>query len=546
MNAFALRSTVLIWAAVAGLGWGGDVPLKSFDWSALNKKAAEEYLQAVRPGLPGKSPFWNVAAKQFTYAPAFDIEEAQGAARYKLQATDLASGKVYVAMQEKPWAPVVELWRQLPATAVRLEAFAVDEKGDVIKQLSIRGRETREFCRRPGFHGPYANPIRSYRECALLSLKRVFEFCKTSKIAETGKADPKIYGYFCYPNKMLAALMTGMCRYAALVPAEREEALRQARAAGDALIALSAPETAPLAFLPPTYQGELYSAKGQNAIVQMTEPISAISAYLDVFEATKENRYRDAAMKIVETYGRLQLPDGSWYLKINGQTGKPVTMNKLIPESFLPLSHRLEALGCAQAKTMREKALPWLMEQVVAPFNWEGQFEDVGPSQHYRNLANYQAIFTARYLLRHRAENPECRKLAEEMIRYAEDQFVLWDRCSVPENKAKEFKPSVMNGWLLPLAQEQYGWMQGINASAATLIFGWLTMYQATGDELWLAKASSMGNIMTLSQRPSGELPTYWSTNGELKDDNWINCEVWATLAMLELAEAYESWEGKK
>ena len=518
--------------------------MKTFDWPALNRRAAEEYLAPVRPGVPGKSPFWNVAAKQFTYVPAFDIEESPGAARYRVQATDLTTGKVYSAIQEKPWAPVVELWRSLPAAAVRLEAFALDDKDNVLKQVKIGSVQSREFCRRPGFQGPYSPPVKNYRECALLSLKRVLDFCKASKLAETGKADPRAYGYFCYPTKMLAALTMGLCRYAAAAPAEREEALRTARATADILIRIAAPEDGALAYLPPTYQGDAYAAKGQNQLIQMTEPIGAMSAYLDLYEVTKDAKYRDAAFKIADTYSRLQLADGSWFLKYNWQTGKPATSNKLIPDSFLSLSHRLEALGFTQAKTMREKVLPWLMAEVVTPFNWEGQFEDVGPSQHYRNLSNYQAVFIARYLLDQRAGHPEYQSLAESMIRFGEDQFVLWGRCSVPEQKAKTFKPSVMGGWLLPCAQEQYGWMQGINASAAVFIFGWISMYKAAGDELWLAKACALGDVMTQTQRPDGQLPTYWSVNGELKDDNWINCEVWAALAMLELADAHAAWAG--
>ena len=129
---FSLVATALAYGAPSARA--GEGPVKTFDWPALNRRAAEEYLAPVRPGVPGKSPFWNVAAKQFTYVPAFDIEEAPGAARYRIQATDLTTGKVYSAIQEKPWAPVVELWRSLPTAAVRLEAFALDDKDNVLKR----------------------------------------------------------------------------------------------------------------------------------------------------------------------------------------------------------------------------------------------------------------------------------------------------------------------------------------------------------------------------------------------------------------------------
>ena len=132
-------------------------------------------------------------------------------------------------------------------------------------------------------------------------------------------------------------------------------------------------------------------------------------AYLDLYDATNDAKYRDAALKIAETYQRLQRPDGLWFLKYDNATGKPATSNKLIPESFLALSHRLQSLGFTQAKLMCERTLAWLMAEVVTPFNWEGQFQDVGPSLHYRNLSHGQAVLIARYLLAHRDDRPEYR-----------------------------------------------------------------------------------------------------------------------------------------
>ena len=50
-------------------------PTTAFDWKGLNTQAAEECLTPVHPGMPGQTPFWNVYATQFTYAPAFDFPE---------------------------------------------------------------------------------------------------------------------------------------------------------------------------------------------------------------------------------------------------------------------------------------------------------------------------------------------------------------------------------------------------------------------------------------------------------------------------------------
>ena len=53
------------------------------DFKKLNARAAKEYLVPVRPGVPGGQPFWNVYANKFTFAPAFDFPEVEGAAKYR-------------------------------------------------------------------------------------------------------------------------------------------------------------------------------------------------------------------------------------------------------------------------------------------------------------------------------------------------------------------------------------------------------------------------------------------------------------------------------
>ena len=53
------------------------------NWKKLNARAAKEYLEPIRPGYEGRNPYWNVFAKKFIYAPAFDFKEIAGAERYR-------------------------------------------------------------------------------------------------------------------------------------------------------------------------------------------------------------------------------------------------------------------------------------------------------------------------------------------------------------------------------------------------------------------------------------------------------------------------------
>ena len=37
----------------------------------------------LRPGEPGKAPFWNAYAKRFIYAPVFDFNRVEGGVKYQ-------------------------------------------------------------------------------------------------------------------------------------------------------------------------------------------------------------------------------------------------------------------------------------------------------------------------------------------------------------------------------------------------------------------------------------------------------------------------------
>ena len=49
---------------------------------AFFAKAVAESLEPIRPGVPGKRPFWNEYSPQFKYAPSFDFKPVPGASRY--------------------------------------------------------------------------------------------------------------------------------------------------------------------------------------------------------------------------------------------------------------------------------------------------------------------------------------------------------------------------------------------------------------------------------------------------------------------------------
>ena len=538
-NAVVLGMYVLL--AVASCGatiHAGESPAasgKTLDWAALNDRAAQDYLQPVRPGVPGKDPFWNIYSRQFTYVPAFDFPINDKAVSYHFECKDLAGNKNYSCNLTHPWDPITPLWMQLPAAAIEMTVQAVDADGTAIQEIGKR-----IYCRRASFHGPYHERNKSYTECGLQELRFLYHLPCVQELGKTGVADPKFYDYFCYPSKMLAAIVCGLCDYAKRSPADRDSALQIARRAADYLIKTSVPAGNKLEYLPLTYAGDNAFAKGRNDNIMMSYSFDVALAYLDLYDAVNDEKYLKTACRIVETFCRLQLPEGSWYYIYDFKKEEPVSKNICIPDSYLNLIDRLELHGEKAGCVSRNRALSWILNNPVKTFNWEGQFEDVLPTPPYRNLSKGQACGVACYLLDHRKQDPSYLNVANEIARYAEDQFVLWAPCALPKAMVKQFEANVLPGSLLPCAQEQYGWMKPINASASDLIVVWLKLYEATGDRLYLAKAVSMGNCMTLTQRDNGQLPTYWMNEGKGNDDNWLNCEVFAAITILKLADVWD------
>ena len=80
--------------------------------------------------------------------------------------------------------------------------------------------------------------------------------------------------------------------------------------------------------------------------------------YLDVYAATKEAKYRDAAVRIAETYAQRQLPEGSWLQFVTAKDGKPVTDNVLVPTLVISFLDRLgQVAGDCRFDAMRAKAV---------------------------------------------------------------------------------------------------------------------------------------------------------------------------------------------
>jgi len=304
----------------------------------------------------------------------------------------------------------------------------------------------------------------------------------------------------------------------------------------------------PLEFFPPTYDGDFVEktdpagdseheyAKNKTIEIRdqlmMMYPADVGEAYLNLYEHTGIEEFFEAALRIADTYSTIQLENGTWYLTLNIHTGIPVDPNLCIPTNIIEFLERLSRhYGLDKFSESAEKAMSWIIDNPLKKFYWEGQFEDVPPSLAFRNLSKGHVLSLANHFLTKEDNDPVRIEMAEELIRFGEDQFVIWEQPFPNETEQTD-------NWITPCALEQYVYYVPIDASAARFIETYQTAYETTMKEIYLAKARSLANSMTIAQDSlSGEYPTYWENMRRHQLDGWINCATADARVMLGLAD---------
>jgi hypothetical protein len=500
---------------------------KQLDYKRINALTMRESKMPIRAGEPGKAPFWNTYSKRFTFAPAFEVSPINGASRYEYTVTASDSTR-YRFTADKPYRSLSPIWAKIPAGSATLTIKALDGEGKEMRTLLVR-----KFQRSAVFHGPYQPAAATYTESARRALDYLYRKPYMQAWATKGIPDTLGYHLYCYPAKIISAVTRLMLSYGDLVPQHREQAMTIAVKAADYLLRISEPEGAPLAFFPPTYAGEGdkrdTSPKRFHNQFMMIYPAEAAGAYLDLYDVTHDRRYWQAALRIAATYAKLQESSGTWKLRI-WNTGKPVTAVDCIPTVIIRFLDRLHLqYGITQYLAMRDRAYQWLMANPMKTFNWSGQFEDQNPLLPYQDLTKDDAVNVAIILFQEGKADKRKLSMAEELMRYSEDQFMVWGAGNTT--------------WPTPSALEQYFCYLPINASAACMIEGYMAAYHATNKSEYLAKALALANSVTTTQHADGRYPTFWSTDRQSWDADemdWLNCTANTVTMMLEMEKAFK------
>lgn len=190
----------------------------------------------------------------------------------------------------------------------------------------------------------------------------------------------------------------------------------------------------------------------------------------------------------------------------------------------------------------RDRAVKWMMENPVKTHHWQQQWDDVGVLAPYENLEFYDTEFFALYLLKHATWRNGYRRIATDLCRYIEDQFVLWENCS---NRTE----------IAPAVKEQYWCYQPIDWHVAHYIRLCCALHEKTGDDIYLKKARAMADTLTVVQHPAGYYPTFMrQTETQNPDevgqvhygDLWPNCMSYSAEQMIKLGQYIARLEKSK
>lgn len=514
----------------------------------MDKYAKQAFLEcnseecSPRPGGIDGRPFWNVNSTKFMFAPVLQFPEGPSGCTYLYTAKDI-EGKVHSFKSDTREVSLAPVWSEIPEGFVELKAEAVDADGKVRELIGER-----RFFKCASFPGRSAYPKKacSYRECALKALRYVYEDPMVQHWLIHGVPDPD-YAHNAYPSKMIASIIRAMVYYAKLEPSNAENAIKLARRAADYLLSITPDGDAALAGLPPTYSFDglneevvnkvAPAAKGCLGTTMMIYPVSAGIGFLTLFDATGDEKYFNAALSIAEYYKANVLPCGSWYLLYDCKTGKPLSENICIEFRFINFFHTLyEKTGNEDWHKLELGHFDYITKECLETYKWEGQFEDVKVSGNYLNLTHFAADNMIAYISNYLSNDEKKVNEAVELMRYVEDQFVLWGRYPDWE-------------WIkephhTPAGLEQYYCYAPIDSSTAMIMNTFVNMYLLKKDRLYLEKALTLGDAITRMQvEESGKIPTFWiGENCSYGHFNfWINCQIGTAFNMLKLAELTEA-----
>jgi hypothetical protein len=515
----------------------------------------------IRPGEPGKAPFWNLYSRRFIFAPAFNFPRVPDARVYRYDIVSLKDSSTYRFESHVPHAPLTPVWTSVPVGRFQLKVLGIAESGQI---MGMAGGG--EYFRAAPFNGPYHEPVIPYERSGMLALETALNKDYVEYWLVNQAPDPS-YQYYRYAAKIFGSIVVGAVAHAQLKP-NTDDALRSKKLAvivADYLLGLSFPQGHYLEHFPPTYHGERIG-RSPRSHMQLNNYMTIVAAdsghaYLDLYELTGDTKYLDAAKRIAQTYLKTQLPSGSWHLYVNHETGEPTAPHVAIPTSTISYFDRLrKSYGVTGLEEATRRAFNWVMDNPAKTFHWQSQYEDVDIKAYfpYEKLSREQPCDLAIYLFQNFPDRPDYVALAKDLIRFSEDQFVTWEQPEdlvvvpgppVGREGRQTVRPAIerddvdpswySRNWMTPTVHEQYGFWMPSGRNTGLMIQTYWHAYTATKEEVYLAKAKSIANNFTrLQAEHDGDYPTMFT---KYPTNYWINNCIYPAKVMIEFERQLET-----
>lgn len=514
-----------------------------------------------QPSEPSRITSWNVYSHQFIDPPVFRLLPLPGTSVY--QALIEQDGKTSTVEATVPRLDLSGVWSRVSVKTFTLTFRWMDGQGKAIAE------ETSQRVKAPDFGG-FTEPLDDWVGAAdrnIVYLMRVADSGRapykepgmpvwiwsaaspcpvpTRESLGPGYDIPDYREYFAYraklwpeghgesyPGCIAPAIIYGMLAHAGTGRAESEEALRLSRTVGDWLLEHHLPDSGPLPAFPYSTiaRGKYFGGIEAHNVILLRASWIGISL-VSLYEATQDRRYLDYASHIARVTAGFQAPDGSFPYRIDPRDGKVTEAYCTGGIQFSLLVDALARNGAATPELLMasERTIQWMIAYPTQSFNWQGGYEDIGENRPYRNLTPWEAQLLIWYLCDHASADPGYLPLAKKLLRFVEDQFVLFG----PESQSH---PVPVKG---PLVFEQFDCWWPMEGHTGYYIRSLLGLHQVTGDKIYLDKAKAAANAICAQQFDDGSISnwgTRWLDNGKpMGTDcghNWYNTNAIASASL--------------
>ena len=255
--------------------------------------------------------------------------------------------------------------------------------------------------------------------------------------------------------------------------------------------------------------------------------------YLWAYQRTGDDAYLDAAVTAGAALERSQRSDGSWPWRVQAESGEPDPQADYTSQTIemVRLFRMLDAVyPRAPYRDAARRGLDWLLAHPLRTMRWEGYYvDDSGDRPRYISVSHLDAVWTARFLVAHRDEDPSYERLARAVCRWVENHFVLHGRELHWGNRSV-----VATEPVTPAVIEKPFYQRTVTGHAANWCGLLLDLHAACGEREYLAKARAAGRAMraavlpdgpvcpespdrVLRRRPTGESLWFWNAWAVMK-----------------------------